>query len=216
MKSDCRLRHRFDQQHILPGTTVYSNEWAAYQCIPRLVDANGTPLNLDWHTVNHSVNFVDPTTGANMQRIESEWQKAKRRLVRNSIKTTTSLMPCHLAWLWWRSMNARPNVKDAFLRLMEVCEKHFHTSDFVTTSTYQDEKTGRVLEVPLQMRRLKPGAIPSLFPNCPSYLSRPTTVVREGPEEKRLRLEGESLQKAIRQSAEAYKEEKKKNNISSF
>ncbi|KAH8026573.1 hypothetical protein HPB51_021983 [Rhipicephalus microplus] len=55
-----------------------------------------------------------------------------------------------------------------------------------------------------------------LFPNCPSYLSRSTTVVREGPEEKRLRLEGESLQKAIRQSAEARKEEKKKNNISTF
>ncbi|KAH7943425.1 hypothetical protein HPB52_008148 [Rhipicephalus sanguineus] len=36
-----------------------------------------TPLNLDWHTVNHSVNFIDPATGANTQRIESEWQKAK-------------------------------------------------------------------------------------------------------------------------------------------
>ncbi|KAH8032982.1 hypothetical protein HPB51_004830 [Rhipicephalus microplus] len=107
-------------KHILPGTTVYSDEWAAYQCIPRLVDANGTPLNLDWHTVNHSVNFVDPTTGANTQRIERVWQKAKRRLVRNSNKTTTSLMPAHLAWLWWKSINARPNVKDPFLRLMEV------------------------------------------------------------------------------------------------
>ncbi|KAH8020996.1 hypothetical protein HPB51_011552 [Rhipicephalus microplus] len=83
VKSDCHLRHRFDQQHILPGTTVYSDEWAAYQCIPRLVDANRTPLNLDWHTVNRSVNFVDPTTGANTQRIESERQKVKRRLVRN-------------------------------------------------------------------------------------------------------------------------------------
>ncbi|XP_049522585.1 uncharacterized protein LOC119449052 [Dermacentor silvarum] len=97
-----------------------------------------------------------------------------------------------------------------------VCEKHFLTSDFVTTSTYRDEKTGRVLEVPLQLRRLKSGAIPSLFPNCPSYLSRPTTVVREGPEETRLRLEGESLQEAIRQSVEAHEEEKKKNNISTF
>ncbi|KAH8038356.1 hypothetical protein HPB51_001139 [Rhipicephalus microplus] len=110
-------------KHILPGTTVYSDEWA--QCIPRLVDANGTPLNLDWHTVNHSVNFVDPTTGANTQRIESEWQKAKRSLVRNSNKTTTSLMPSHLAWLWWRSINARPNVKDPFLRLMEVIARRY-------------------------------------------------------------------------------------------
>ncbi|KAH8020345.1 hypothetical protein HPB51_000978 [Rhipicephalus microplus] len=91
-----------------------------------------------------------------------------------------------------------------------VCEKHFHASDFVTTPTYQDEKTGRVLEVPLQLRRLKSGAIPSLFSNCPSYLSRPTTVVREGPEEKRLCPEGESLQKAIRQSAEAHQKRRKR------
>lgn len=97
-----------------------------------------------------------------------------------------------------------------------MCEKHFLPSDFATTSTYRDEKTRRLLEVPLQLRRLKPGAIPSLFPNCPAYLSRPTTGGREGPEEKRLRLEGESLQEAIKQSIETHEEEKKKNNISPF
>ncbi|KAH7970443.1 hypothetical protein HPB49_006881 [Dermacentor silvarum] len=106
-----------------------------------------------------------------------------------------------------------PPYMTQWINLKKVCEKHFLTSDFVTTSTYRDEKTGRVLEVPLQLRRLKSGAKPSLFPNCPSYLSRPTTVVREGPEEKRLRLEGESLQEAIRQSVEAHEEEKKKNNM---
>ncbi|KAH7932894.1 hypothetical protein HPB49_004666 [Dermacentor silvarum] len=114
---------------------------------------------------------------------------------------------------WTRAI---PRKDFAPIKYTVVCEKHFLTSDFVTTSTYRDEKTGRVLEVPLQLRRLKSGAIPSLFPNCPSYLSRPTTVVREGPEEKRLRLEGESLQEAIRQSVEAHEEEKKKNNISTF
>ncbi|XP_075725554.1 uncharacterized protein LOC142767546 isoform X2 [Rhipicephalus microplus] len=114
---------------------------------------------------------------------------------------------------WTRAI---PRKDSASTKYTVVCEKHFHTSDFVTTSTYQHEKSGRVLEVPLQLRRLKPGAIPSLFPNCPSYLSRPTTVVRGGPEEKWLRLEGESLQKAIRQSAEAHEEEKKNNNISTF
>ncbi|KAH7935906.1 hypothetical protein HPB52_014959 [Rhipicephalus sanguineus] len=86
-------------KNVLPGTTVFSEEWAAYRSIPGLVNANGTPLNLDWHTVNHSVNFIDPATGANTQRIESEWQKAKRRLVRNCNKTTPALMRSHLAWL---------------------------------------------------------------------------------------------------------------------
>ncbi|KAH7961958.1 hypothetical protein HPB52_013741 [Rhipicephalus sanguineus] len=112
-------------KNVLPGTTVFSDEWAAYRCIPGLVNANGTPLNLDWHTVNHSVNFIDPATGVNTQRIESEWQKAKRRLVRNGNKTTPALMRSHLAWLWWRSVNARPNVKDKFRRLIEAIARRY-------------------------------------------------------------------------------------------
>ncbi|KAG0416734.1 hypothetical protein HPB47_006180, partial [Ixodes persulcatus] len=66
-----------------------------------------------------------------------------------------------------------------------VCEKRFSPGDFATTAKYTEEKTGRVLEVPLQLRRLKPCATPSNFPNCPAYLSRNTPAAREGPEEKR-------------------------------
>ncbi|KAH7970100.1 hypothetical protein HPB52_024070 [Rhipicephalus sanguineus] len=112
-------------KNVLPGTTVFSDEWAAYRCIPGLVNANGMPLNLDWHTVNHSVNFIDPATGANTQRIESEWQIAKRRLVDNGNKTTPALMRSHLAWLWWRSVNARSDVKDKFLRLIEAIARRY-------------------------------------------------------------------------------------------
>lgn len=112
-------------KNVLRGTTVYSDEWAAYQCIPSLVDANGVPLNLDWHTVNHSVNFVDPVTGANTQRIESEWQKAKRRLVRNGSGTSPALLRSHLAWMWWMSLNGRPGITDCFLRLMEAIARRY-------------------------------------------------------------------------------------------
>ncbi|KAH7956246.1 hypothetical protein HPB52_007658 [Rhipicephalus sanguineus] len=89
-------------KNVLPGTTVFSDEWAAYR-----------------------VNFIDPATGVNTQRIESEWQKAKRRLVRNGNKTTPALMRSHLAWLWWRSVNARPNVKDKFRRLIEAIARRY-------------------------------------------------------------------------------------------
>ncbi|KAH7940118.1 hypothetical protein HPB52_021867 [Rhipicephalus sanguineus] len=112
-------------KNVLPGTTVFSDEWTAYRCIPGLVNASGTPLNLDWHTVNHSVHFIDPATGTNTQRIKSEWQKAKRRLVRNGNKTTPAPMRSHLAWLWWRSVNARPNVKDKFLRFIEAIARWY-------------------------------------------------------------------------------------------
>ncbi|KAH8037491.1 hypothetical protein HPB51_011640 [Rhipicephalus microplus] len=139
---------------IVEIADIISDEWAAYQCIPRLVDANGTPLNLDWHTVNHSVNFVDPTTGANTQRIESEWQKAKRRLVRNSKKTTTSRMPSHLAWLCWRSINARPNVKDHFLRLMErPLEDDQRLPSDVTLDPFKRTSSQHLLQWARQERR---------------------------------------------------------------
>ncbi|CAN8014954.1 unnamed protein product [Ixodes persulcatus] len=97
-----------------------------------------------------------------------------------------------------------------------VCEKNFSPGDFATTTKYTDEKTGRVLEVPLQLRRLKPSATPSIFPNCPAYLSRNTPAAREGPEEKRSRLEAEALQEALTLSTEAYEDEERKNSVSSF
>ena len=59
------------QQHIVPGTTIISDLWAAYNTL-------GT---LGYHhlTVNHTYNFVDPTTGACTNHIESIWQKAKQK-----------------------------------------------------------------------------------------------------------------------------------------
>ncbi|XP_077497423.1 uncharacterized protein LOC144108024 [Amblyomma americanum] len=106
--------------NIQPCTTVYSDEWAAYNCIPSLQDGNGTSLNLDWHTVNHTTNFVDPLTGANTQRIESAWQKVKRKLVRNVQKTSRALLQSHLSWQWWQSINGRTKCQDPFLRLTEA------------------------------------------------------------------------------------------------
>ena len=49
--------------HIQPGTCVMSDIWKAYDC---LKDEGYTHL-----TFNHSLNFVDPDTGAHTQRIEN-------------------------------------------------------------------------------------------------------------------------------------------------
>eukprot|EP00731_Ephydatia_muelleri_P011616 Em0006g510a len=51
-------------QHVRPGTTVYSDEWAAYH---QLSTATGN-VHL---TVNHSLHFVDPVTGAHTQGVEN-------------------------------------------------------------------------------------------------------------------------------------------------
>lgn len=54
---------------IEPGTTIISDWWKAYDCLE-----NEGYQHLK---VNHSVNFVDPITGAHTNSIESTWRAAK-------------------------------------------------------------------------------------------------------------------------------------------
>ena len=62
--------------HVAPGTTVWSDEWAAYNRVSTLtnVTAHGT--------VNHSIEFVDAVTGVHTQNIESYWNRVKTKLKR--------------------------------------------------------------------------------------------------------------------------------------
>ncbi|KAH7971851.1 THAP domain-containing protein 2 [Rhipicephalus sanguineus] len=89
-----------------------------------------------------------------------------------------------------------------------VCERHFRASDIRTSSSYVDSKTGNVVEAKLKIARLSPEAVPSVFPNCPAYLSAPATATsREAPCEKRMRLEAASLREAIATSLQTHEEE---------
>ncbi|XP_023211324.1 uncharacterized protein LOC111614174 [Centruroides sculpturatus] len=78
-----------------------------------------------------------------------------------------------------------------------VCELHFADEDIIKHSEYYDGKSGSLLKVPFKYPKLKDGAIPTLLPDYPSYLSSHITV-REGSEEKRNCLEMENIQKAMR------------------
>ena len=57
-------------QYVRPGTVVYSDEWSAYN---QLATTTGN-VHL---TVNHSLHFVDPQTGAHTQGVESMWSSCK-------------------------------------------------------------------------------------------------------------------------------------------
>lgn len=60
------------RDRILPGTQIMSDCWRAYSGIG---DEGFTHF-----TVNHSVNFVDPETGAHTQNIERAWVEVRKQL----------------------------------------------------------------------------------------------------------------------------------------
>ena len=73
------------QAHTLPGTIIHSDQWSAYSRLQSL------PNVATHSTANHSIEFVNPTTGVHTQHVESYW---------NRVKTKFKLMRgCHLVQL---------------------------------------------------------------------------------------------------------------------
>ena len=86
------------QHYVLPGSIVYSDEWAAYNILAH------TP-QYTHHTVNHSENFVNPTSGVHTQGIEGSWNIVKKRMRRGSTTNPDELLETHLAEGCWRRRN---------------------------------------------------------------------------------------------------------------
>jgi transposase-like protein len=59
---------------IQPGTTIYSDCWKSYETL--------TAEHSGHLTVNHSVNFVDPETGAHTQHIQRTWVEVRKLVPR--------------------------------------------------------------------------------------------------------------------------------------
>ena len=93
------------RQYILPGTTILSDQWAAYNAINNNNNENPRYIH---QTVNHSVNFVDPTTLVHSQNIENMWMVAKMRK-KSQMGQHRSLLETHLAeFMWRRKFHPRP------------------------------------------------------------------------------------------------------------
>ena len=102
--------------HILPGTCVMSGMWKVYDC---LKDEGYTHL-----TVNHSINFVDPDTGAHTQYIGNTWWGVKRSMPHTG--TSKDLFESYLQeWLWRQHYEDDPfgNIIKHIADLYEVYAK---------------------------------------------------------------------------------------------
>ena len=91
--------------NILPGTTIISDQWRAYNAISSLP-------GIIHQTVNHSLNFVDPETGASTQRIERIWKSAKERNKRHN-GTHREMLESYMCEFMWRN-RIKAHQLDAF------------------------------------------------------------------------------------------------------
>ncbi|KAL3186868.1 hypothetical protein MRX96_004803 [Rhipicephalus microplus] len=88
----------------------------------------------------------------------------------------------------------------------KVCERHFQTEYIVRETSYIDKAIGCTVTAPLSRLRLRAEAVPTVFPDCPSYLAIESSR-REDPESKRMRLEAASLEKGLAESILTAKKE---------
>lgn len=96
------------QDCIRPGTTIVSDLWRAYHGIANL------PAGFNHLTVNHSIHFVDPVTGANTQTVESTWNSAKRRN-RKHHGTSRKMLDSYLCEFLWRRRLGNADAFEAIL-----------------------------------------------------------------------------------------------------
>lgn len=83
------------QAHVAPGTIIHSDQWSAYSGVATLPNVSAHD------TVNHSIEFVNPTNGVHTQNIESYWSRSKTKLKRMRGCHATEL-PSYLDEFMWR------------------------------------------------------------------------------------------------------------------
>jgi hypothetical protein len=85
------------KRYVATGTEIWSDQWRAYRGIPTW----GPPGNPYTHrTVNHQLHFVDPVTGVNTQRIESNWRAIKSAILTHTGGVMGSLHRRLVEYAW--------------------------------------------------------------------------------------------------------------------
>lgn len=92
---------------VLPGTSIMSDEWAAYRSLSQ--------QGYHHTTVNHTENFVDPVTGCHIQTIESFWANSKVHF-KEMHGVKDSQLPAHLDETMFRWNNKKEDMFSLMLR----------------------------------------------------------------------------------------------------
>ena len=88
------------EQHLRPDTTVWSDQWAAYQRVQQL---NSVAQH---QSVNHSIHFVDPSSGVHTQNVESYWNRVKTKFKRMK-GVHEQMLSSYLDEFMWRERHGR-------------------------------------------------------------------------------------------------------------
>ncbi|CAF0934340.1 unnamed protein product [Brachionus calyciflorus] len=110
-------------EHVLPGTIIYSDQWSAYNKISMLHENS-----IVHQTVNHSLNFVDPTTFTCTNQIESLWNKIKVKF-REMRGCQRLLIQSYLDEFMWRQNNFLER-STTYQKILEIIPILFNTKKF--------------------------------------------------------------------------------------
>ena len=83
------------RDHVQSGSIIHSDQWASYN---RVSSIPGVAAH---HTVNHSIEFVNSTTGVHTQNVESYWNRAKTKFKRMK-GVHRHQLPSYLDEFMWR------------------------------------------------------------------------------------------------------------------
>jgi len=84
------------QRHVHPGSIIITDCWKGYKS-DGLIE-----LGMLHTTVNHSLHFVDPTTGAHTNGIEGTWSAMKVSIPKRK-RTENDIEPCLFEYVWRRN-----------------------------------------------------------------------------------------------------------------
>ncbi|CAC5363308.1 unnamed protein product [Mytilus coruscus] len=131
------------KDNIKPGTTIISDCWKAYDCL----GSEG----FEHLKVNHSVNFVDPETGAHTHTIESTWRALKKSLPKYG--TVNSLYDTYFSQYCVRKKYIIGS-EDPFIAFITLIKKVYNpekqkqtliTTEIITSEPQPATKKPRVL-----------------------------------------------------------------------